>query len=119
MPVSALDSYRPMHDQELRHARSLRFVRSDDLDAVVDEFCAFFTHDVEPHLAREEEMLLSHCPADAILRLWHDHERLRDAAERLADPKRRSVVETRALGIMLEEHVLWEERELRRLLGAA
>lgn len=116
MPVSELDTFRSMHDEELRRARGLRFVRAAELDAVAEDFCAFFARTVEPHLAREEEVLLSHCPADAVLRLWHDHLRLREGAERLADPERRSVVETRALGIILEEHVLWEERDLRRLL---
>jgi hemerythrin-like domain-containing protein len=101
------------HQHALDAALRLRRADADTLHAAADHFARFFEREGRRHFTIEEELLLPSLPADmpewaeATRRIRDDHEAIRAAAD---SPGDLSVVEARALGDRLNEHVRFEER---------
>ncbi|HSI80118.1 MAG TPA: hemerythrin domain-containing protein [Solirubrobacterales bacterium] len=104
------------HHQALFVAQRLR--RAEEADAAAAEFLAFWREHGRRHFQVEEEVLF---PAWAereagydeqmVLRALTDHHAVRLAARRAA-ASRATLEELRELGVRLDAHVRFEEREM-------
>lgn len=108
----------------LEAALRLRRATLEDVDSAVARFGDFFAQQGRRHFEIEEELLLpaGHPDerwADMSARVLREHELVRGMAERLlggslTPPERVEVANE--LGVLLQEHVRFEERELFELL---
>jgi hemerythrin-like domain-containing protein len=116
----ALSALSRDHHHVLVEAKSLRDAEPGREDEVAGRFVEFWAADVEPHLAREEEVLVPPYLAaggseDLVRRLRREHAEIREHAEHLRTRLDAAGVCSGCLGRMgdlLHDHVRFEEREL-------
>jgi hemerythrin-like domain-containing protein len=100
-------------------ARTLRRAADgtvDDRKRAVDEFVARWTVELRPHFDDEERLLLPIIDrSDLRERLVEEHRALRERAaqcERCASAVAQDAKAVRRLGVLLHDHIRWEERVL-------
>jgi hemerythrin-like domain-containing protein len=108
------------HHRALEVALRLRRATAADVDAAVARFLAFWREHGRRHFEVEEEVLFAALPpgddqwATATRRIRTEHDQLRSHAEALETAP--SAESARAVGVLLDAHVRYEERHAFPLL---
>jgi hemerythrin HHE cation binding domain-containing protein len=120
----ALASLSRDHHQALAVALRLRRATADDAEAVAEAFAEFWEDDGRLHFDLEERLLLPAVPgygdpawAELSDRVRAEHRAIRRAAAALpAAAGAQRIRAAHELGVMLQDHVRFEERRLFALL---